>query len=263
MLTMTGKAETEHVFRTYLLMTWSLFPSISPYNQEFTLGDALNTGILFTWKDFGLSIIFQPFPHPLLSLMRPLMTPSVSNLRKGKNQPQQLYLHMHSLLPVQTSSLKRQVSPGICSGREGAAKQYHSYQAFEIHIVCVPHPGACRNLPGAARQIIIPALQMSSLQLLKGHCPHTITKWQESDGASCITSYFKSASQGHQSIPSVPPAHVPVRSSLPPMLENAWHFSGTQAGKQLILSSVPQFHGSARLGYCPFSSSWEKVTDWS
>lgn len=125
------------------------------------------------------------------------MTLSVSNLRKGKNQPQQaLSSHAFPTACVQTSSPKRQVSPGICSWRD-AAKQYHPCQAFEIHIVCVPHPGACRNLPGAARQIIIPALQMSSLQLLKGHCPHTITKWQESDGASCITSYFKSASQGH------------------------------------------------------------------
>lgn len=131
------------------------------------------------------------------------------------------------------------------------------------YTVCVPHPGACRNLPGEARQIIIPALQMSSLQLLKGHCPHTITKWQESDGASCITSYFNSASQGCQSIHSVPPAHVPVKSrpaTYAGECRALFWYSGREATN---LSSVPQFHGSARLGYCLFSSSWEKVTDWS
>lgn len=161
--------------------------------------------------------------------MRPLMTPSISNLRKGKSYHSRLCLQVHSLLPVSRASPEE--------AREGAGKQYHPCQAFEIHIVCVPHPGACRNLPGAARQIIIPALQMSSLQLLKGHCPHTITKWQESDGASCITSYFNSASQARQSIHSVPPAHIPVRS------RPATSFSGTQAGKQLTCLQFLSFMG--------------------
>lgn len=169
------------------------------------------------------------------------MTPSVSNLRKGKNQSQQLYLHMHSLLPVQTSSLKRQVSPGICSGREGAAKQYHSYQAFEIHIVCVPHPGACRNLPGAARQIIIPALQMSSLQLLKGHCPHTITKWQESDGGQLHNFLFQiclSRPLEHpQCSPSTRPCEEQPATYAGECLALFW-YSGREATNPVFSSSV-------------------------
>lgn len=120
----------------------------------------------------------QPFSHLLLSFMRPQMTLSISNLKKG-----QIVQHARSsdAFPIacfQILSLNRLVFPGICSGRESIRKQLPPMPGiWNTCSLCLTL--GLQEFVSRGQADNYPCFTDEFIMTLKGHCPHTFTKQWE------------------------------------------------------------------------------------